>query len=133
LHVIAWSRSLNEDKAKALGVGFAKDPQEVARQSDIISVHVAATPETKHLIDEKFIAAMRDGATLINTSRGSVANEQALAYGITNKNLRLGLDVFAVEPSEGQTACEIAIAQMPKVYSSHHIGASTDQAQQAIA
>src|SRR6266487_5501194 len=70
--VVAWSRSLTPEKAEALGVEYKESPVAVAESSDIVSVHVALKPDTRMLIGEDFFKAMRDGAYLINTSRGEV-------------------------------------------------------------
>ena len=78
----------------------------------------------------------RTGAYLINTSRGSVVDEQALLRAIKEKGIRAGLDVFENEPTAGGAAAAdftSELASSPSVFGSHHIGASTDQAQQAIA
>ena len=133
MDVIAWSRSLTPDRAAALGIGHALTPLEVAEQSEVVSVHVASTPETKHLIDAAFIAAMKPGAYLINTSRGAVVDEAALLQGITEKGLRAGLDVYEGEPGSATGAFESALARAPGTYGTHHVGASTEQAQHAIA
>ncbi len=133
MNVVAWSRSLTEARAAELGVGYAASPIDVAKQSDVVSIHVASKPETKHLIDAAFIDAMKPGAYLINTSRGAVVDEAALRRGITDKGLRAGLDVYEGEPGKAQATFDNPIVNEPGVYGSHHVGASTDQAQQAIA
>ncbi len=133
LKVVAWSRSLTPEAAAELGVTLAASPLEVAAAADIVSVHVALNDETRGMLDAPFFAAMRDGAFFINTSRGEVVNEPALAAAIQSKKLRAGLDVFANEPAGGTGEFISAIASLPGVYGTHHIGASTDQAQEAIA
>ena len=132
MNVVAWSRSLTNEKAKELNVGFCPTLIDLAAQSDIVSVNVAASPETEKLIDDRFVNAMRKSATLINTSRGSVVDQSALAKGIETKGLRLGLDVFADEPNGGSGSFADPIIQLSGVYGTHHVGASTDQAQMAI-
>src|SRR3712207_4462569 len=99
MNVIAWSRSLSEGSAAALGVERRASPKEVARDSDIVSVHVALQPETRGLIDADFFGAMRDGAYFVNTSRGEVVDQEALRRAMREKNIRAGLDVFAAEPT----------------------------------
>lgn len=133
MDVVAWSRSLTPERAQELGLRYADAPLAIARQADIVSVHVASTPATAKLVDDDFIDAMKPGATLINTSRGAVVDEAALMRGIRDKGLRVGLDVYANEPSSGGNTFDSEIARDPSVVGSHHIGASTDQAQQAIA
>ncbi|HUH05698.1 MAG TPA: 3-phosphoglycerate dehydrogenase family protein [Kofleriaceae bacterium] len=133
MNVIAWSRSLTEHTAAEVGVGYAATVLELARASDVVSVHVASTADTKHLIDAAFVEAMKPGAYLVNTSRGAVVDEQALLAGVRTKGLRAGLDVFEGEPGAAVADLDSEVAREPGVYGTHHVGASTDQAQLAIA
>jgi D-3-phosphoglycerate dehydrogenase len=133
MRVIAWSRSLTHEEADALGVVYAQTPLEVAHHADAVTIYVAANAETKHLVNAEFLAAMRPGSYLINTSRGSVVDEAALARAIEEKKIRAGLDVFQDEPAGGTGQFANPIVQAPGVYGTHHVGASTDQAQVAIA
>lgn len=133
LPVVAWSRSLTDERAAQLGVSRAESAFDVARQADIVSVHVALNAETRGLLGADFFAAMRDGAYFINTSRGEVVDQNALAEAVRHKGLRAGLDVFADEPATGTGLFHPDIVDLPGVYGTHHIGASTDQAQRAIA
>ena len=114
-------------------MNYASSPAAVAKASDIVSVHLALNAETKGMIDADFFEAMRPGAFFINTSRAEVVDPVALEWAIRDKKLRVGLDVFAKEPagSAGEFADEIV--KLNTVYGTHHIGASTDQAQEAIA
>jgi D-3-phosphoglycerate dehydrogenase len=131
--VIAWSRSLNEERAEKLGVEHKSSPQEVARASDVVSVHLALNSETRFLIGTDVLGSMREGAYLINTSRGEIVDQTALAHAMQSRGIRAGLDVYANEPS-GSTGDFIDdIASQQNLYGTHHIGASTDQAQEAIA
>jgi D-3-phosphoglycerate dehydrogenase / 2-oxoglutarate reductase len=131
--VVAWSRSLTEERASELGVEGAASPLDVAARADIVTVHVAATADTRKLIGRPFIEAMKPGAFLINTSRGSVVDEEALRWGIENKGLRAGLDVYEGEPKGGTGEFAGGLSRHAGVYGTHHVGASTDQAQNAIA
>jgi D-3-phosphoglycerate dehydrogenase len=131
--VVAWSRSLTPEKAHALGVARKETPLEVAREADIVSLHVALKPETKGLVGEEFFAAMKQGALFINTSRAEVVDQAALEKAVREKGLRAGLDVFAEEPTGGAGEVKSSLFALPGVIGSHHIGASTDQAQEAIA
>jgi D-3-phosphoglycerate dehydrogenase len=133
MRVIAWSRSLTHEEADRLDIIYAQTPLEVARQADAVSVNVAANSETRHLVNAEFLAAMRPGAYLINTSRGSVVDEAALAQAVAEKKLRAGLDVFENEPAGGTGTIANPIVRVPGIYGTHHVGASTDQAQVAIA
>lgn len=133
MHVAAWSRNLTTELAETLDVAYCETPIEVARVADAVTVNVAATPETKHLIDAAFLAAMRPGAYLINTSRGSVVDEGALLEAVRTRGLRAGLDVFQDEPGSSSGEVDKPLAREPGIYVTHHVGASTEQAQVAIA
>ncbi len=133
LNVIAWSRSLTDESAAELGVERREHLLDVARDSDIVSVHVALTPETRGFIGADFFTAMRDGAYFVNTARGEVVDQDALGRALREKNIRAGLDVFANEPSGATGEFADDIAREPNLYGTHHIGASTEQAQEAIA
>jgi D-3-phosphoglycerate dehydrogenase len=131
--VVAWSRSLSPERAEELGVEMKQSPAEVAASSDILSVHVALKDETRNLIDQKVFEALRPGSFFINTSRAEVVDQAALERAVRERGIRAGLDVFAGEPSGGTGAVEDEIFKLDNVIGTHHIGASTDQAQQAIA
>lgn len=131
--VIAWSRSLTAEAARAAGVEHQASALEVAASADIVSVHLALNAETRGLLDTGFFAAMRPGAYFINTSRGEVLDEEALSRAVREKGVRAGLDVFAHEPTGGKGEFGDPIAGVDGVYGTHHIGASTEQAQEAIA
>ena len=133
MKVIAWSRSFTHEEADRLGIAYAQTPLEVARLSDAVSVNVAATTDTRNLVNAEFLAAMRPGAYLINTSRGSVVDEAALEKAVREKGIRAGLDVFQNEPAGSSGEFGNGIVQVPGVYGTHHVGASTEQAQVAIA
>jgi D-3-phosphoglycerate dehydrogenase / 2-oxoglutarate reductase len=131
LKVIAWSRSLTPDAAAALGIEHKTSPLEVASAADIVSVHLALNAQTKGSIGADFFAAMQPGAYFVNTARAEVIDQEALSRAIQEKGIRAALDVFAKEPAGGTGEFTSPIAK--EVYGTHHIGASTDQAQEAIA
>ncbi|MEM8558629.1 MAG: phosphoglycerate dehydrogenase [Bacteroidota bacterium] len=128
--VVAWSRSLTPAKATALGIGYAESPLKVAARADVVSLHVAATPETQHLANQAFFEAMRPGAFFINTARDSVVDERALTWAIRERGIRAATDVPAGEPQAKQTDWTHPLAD--DLYLTHHIGASTAQATEAI-
>jgi D-3-phosphoglycerate dehydrogenase len=133
MKVVGWSRSLTHEEADRLGITYAQTPLEVARLSDAVSINVAATGDTKNLVSAEFLAAMRPGAYLINTSRGSVVDEAALDRAVREKGIRAALDVFQNEPAGSSGEFGNPIVHVPGVYGTHHVGASTEQAQVAIA
>jgi len=131
LQVAAWSRSLTPDAAKDLGVEYKASLLELADSSDIVSLHLALNSKTRGLIGASFFEAMREGAYFINTARAELVDEDRLRDAMRTKGIRAGLDVFAGEPSTGAGEFSSEISDL--VYGTHHIGASTDQAQEAIA
>jgi D-3-phosphoglycerate dehydrogenase len=133
MNVVAWSRSLTDEKAEAFGVTRLGSPAEVAAVADAVSVHLAFKPETKGLVGADFFKAMKLGALFINTARAEVVDEAALVQAVRSKKVRAAVDVFAGEPAGGAGAVESALFKEPGVYGTHHIGASTEQAQEAIA
>lgn len=131
--IVAWSRSLTADAAAALGVEYKATPREVAGAADIVSVHLALNAETRFSINQDFFNSMREGAYFINTARGEVVDQAALAEAMKTRGIRAGLDVYAGEPTSATGEFADAIAKEDNLYGTHHIGASTDQAQEAIA
>ncbi|HUJ43001.1 MAG TPA: 3-phosphoglycerate dehydrogenase family protein [Opitutaceae bacterium] len=131
--VLAWSRSLTPVRAESLGIKYKFSPEEVAASADVVSVHLALNPATKGLLGSRFFGAMREGTYFINTARSEVVDQAALAEAIKERHLRVGLDVYANEPAAGTGPFRDPLGQDPSVYGTHHIGASTEQAQEAIA
>ena len=116
-----------------IGVRTLPDQASVLATSDIVSLHVPGGPVTTGMVDAGFLAAMKPDSVLINTSRGEVVDEQALLAALNSTDMRAGVDVFADEPAGGAGVVDSALAQHPKVVATHHIGASTRQAQEAVA
>jgi D-3-phosphoglycerate dehydrogenase len=131
--VIGWSRSLDPVHAEAMGVGRAATLADLAGRCDVLSLHLPLGPETRGLVGDEVLGRMRPGAILINTARGELCDPTALRRAISERGLRVGLDVFHQEPDGATGAFADPIANLPGVYGTHHIGASTEQAQQAIA
>ena len=149
MNVVLWSRRydganrpLTEQDARDLGVesalrnariDLAPTPGDVAARADILSIHLALGPETKGLVNATLLDRLKPGAIFVNTARGDVVDYPALAAAVRDKALRVGLDVFANEPASPVADFHDDIVALPGVYGTHHIGASTDQAQEAIA
>jgi D-3-phosphoglycerate dehydrogenase / 2-oxoglutarate reductase len=133
MQVVAWSRSLTPDRAEEIGVEYRAEAVDVARASDVVSVHLALNPKTKDFINAAFLAEMRPGTYFVNTARGEVVNQADLVAAMKSRGLRVGLDVFANEPTSSTDKFSDPIREEPALYGTHHIGASTDQAQEAIA
>jgi len=133
MKVIAWSRSLTPEKAEQLGVEYCNSVMDVARRADIVSVHLALTGETKGILGRDFFNSMKPGAYFINTARAELVDEEALLRAIDERGIRAGVDVFKEEPEEKEGEIRSRLASHPGVYGTHHIGASTEQAQNAVA
>ncbi|MBN1169564.1 hydroxyacid dehydrogenase [Candidatus Micrarchaeota archaeon] len=130
-------RSLAE-KAKALGMRIiaynspAPDGKEFVdldalfAQSDVISLHVPLTAQTKNMINREAIAKMKEGVFIVNTSRGEVIDEEALYEGCKTKLKGAALDVYKSEPYTGK------LLELDNVYCTPHIAASTKEAQERI-
>jgi D-3-phosphoglycerate dehydrogenase len=133
LRVIAWSRALTPEKAEQLGVERCENVDDVFRQSDIVTLHLALKPDTRKLVNAARLALLKPNAILINTSRGEVVDQVALRTALQGGKLRAGLDVFDPEPAEAVADFNDPILDLPNLCGTHHIGASTEQAQEAIA
>lgn len=121
------------ERIDELAVTLVADRAELLARSDIVTLHVPATTETIGMVSAEFLSHLRPGTVLINTSRGDIIDEAALLEAIDAKDLWVGLDVFADEPAAGTAEFDSPLAKHPNVYATHHIGASTDQSQDAIA
>lgn len=133
INIIAWSRSLTNEKAELLGVEKCQTLEELFSKADIISVHLAQTADTKKLINKELINKMKKGAYFINTSRAGVVDEDALIEAAKEEKIFLGLDVFNNEPEGKGGDFTTPLQGLKNVYLTHHIGASTEQAQDAVA
>jgi len=149
MRVVIWSRRfdgldrpMNDDEARELGVepalrtvdiDLAPTPADAAARGDVVSLHVALSPGTKQLVNAALLARMKPGAILVNTARGEVIDYAALAEAVKTRGIKVGLDVYANEPAAATAPFADPLVGLPGVYGTHHIGASTDQAQEAIA
>jgi len=133
MRVTAWSRSLDDARAHELGVERARDLTALAAGCDALSLHLPLTKDTRGIVSREVLAAMRPGALFVNTARAELVDDAALLEAARAGRIRVGTDVFAAEPEKGQADFQSPLAALPGVYGTHHIGASTDQAQDAIA
>ncbi|HRJ26524.1 MAG TPA: 3-phosphoglycerate dehydrogenase family protein [Fimbriimonadaceae bacterium] len=133
MNIVAFSRWMTPDVAATLGIGRATRIEEVALQSDFVSVHVSLTPETRGMLGESFFQSLRPGSVFVNTSRAEVVDQAAMLKAIDENGIFAALDVFEGEPTTGTGSYDGPLKNHPQVYCTHHIGASTDQAQEAVA
>jgi glyoxylate reductase len=104
-----------------------RDLEELLRESDVVSLHTPLTGETTGLISRERLALMRDGATLVNTARGAVVDEDALVDELVSGRLSAGLDVFVHEPRVPD-----ALRGLPNVVLTPHIGSATVETRSAM-
>ncbi len=132
MNVGCCAPELDEKLAQELGVQQFSSPVDMAKQVSILTVHVPLMDSTRGLIGSDVFEALPPNAIVINTSRGGILDETALAQAVQAKGIRAGLDVFDNEPpADGDWATPTATLE--GVYGTHHIGASTTQAQDAVA
>ncbi len=144
MHIVVWSRRFASapdvdfgayglESARESRISVAATPGDVAAQADVLSIHLALAPDTRGLVGAEVLARLRPGALVVNTARAEVVDHDALAAAVRDKGLRVGLDVYPDEPTTGTGEYSLPLLALPGVYGTHHIGASTDQAQEAIA
>ena len=149
MRIVAWSRRfqgesrwLTPTDARELGletvhqqapIRLAPSPAEVAGACDALTLHLALGDETRGIVGAAVLDRLRPGAYFLNLARAELVDADALARAVREKRLRVGLDVYAEEPAGGNGDFSDPIVQLPQVYGTHHVGASTEQAQEAIA
>ena len=133
--VLASPRRGDAARTRLAAVGATELPSlgELAGRSDYLTLHVPGGAQTRGLVDRAVLAHMRPGSVLVNTSRSDVVDEAALIEALDTKDLRAAVDVYDGEPASTEAAFDSALARHPNVYGTHHIGASTEQAQLAVA
>lgn len=120
-------------EVKHPNVEYTTDLEALVAESDVISLHLPSNDKTKGLFGEKMFGLMKKGTLLVNTSRPQVVNEEALLKAIEEKNIVAGFDVFNDEPESKSGDVSSPLQNNANIYITHHIGASTNQAQEAVA
>jgi D-3-phosphoglycerate dehydrogenase / 2-oxoglutarate reductase len=134
MSIVVWSRRFTRGQIDAaMPFRVVESPQRLAEISDVVSVHLALTKETRGFVDESILGRMRPGSYFINTARAEVVDGDALTGAARDGGIRVGLDVFRAEPGSATGGFSDPLVALPNVYGTHHIGGSTDQAQEAIA
>ena len=128
MKIVGYDPYVTKDRAKALDVELA-DLDTLFKVSDLITLHIPKTQETKNLINAETIAKMKDGVRIINCARGGVIDEEALYNAIVEgKVAGAALDVFEKEPNT-----DSPLFKLPQVVATPHLGASTEEAQVVVA
>jgi glyoxylate reductase len=100
---------------------------ELLRSTDVVSLHVPLMPETSGLISRERLALLRDGATLVNTARGAIVDENALVDELVSGRISAGMDVFADEPHVPER-----LLDLPNVVLTPHIASATVETRAAM-
>ena len=108
------------------GTSEFRELDDLLRESDVVTLHVPLTDETRGLLDARRLSLLRDGACLVNTARGALVDEHALVAELASGRLRAGLDVFADEPNVPE-----ALLGLPNVVLSPHVGSATRATREA--
>lgn len=138
--VLVWSPRFARARAEAMAlvpdditITAIDSPEELAERSDVVSVHLALNADTRDMVGAAIFNRMKPGSMFINTARGELVDHAALAAAVASRQLRVGLDVYPEEPAAPTGRFTPPLIDQPNVYGTHHIGASTEQAQEAIA
>ncbi len=127
MNVLAYDPYLTEERARAVGAGFAESVDQVYFSADFITVHLPVTPETRHMINAAAFAKMKPGVRLVNCARGEIIVEGDLLAALeSGKVAGAALDVFAVEP----LPADHPFRKHPNMILTPHLGASTHEAQE---
>ena len=122
--ILAYDPFADENFVEEYRIELAPMDMLIAR-SDFVSLHLPLLPETRGLVNDAFLARMKKGAFLINTTRGEVIDEEALLRALESGHLRgVGLDAFTVEPPDPSNP----LLHLPQVIATPHLGAQTDGA-----
>jgi len=125
--------AVSHEMTKEMGAIWAGNAEDCCKNADAVSIHLPLLNDTKYILNEKTLNLLKDGAYIINTSRGGLVNEKDLIEAIKKKNLRVALDVYENEPeSNDKDFKDKNISTCPNIYGTHHIGASTEQAEDAV-
>ena len=108
-------------------LGEYRELDDLLRESDLATLHVPRTPETEGVIDARRLSLLRDGATLVNTARGEIVDEDALVRELVSGRISAGLDVFAHEPDVPRE-----LFGLDNVVLTPHIGSATVQTREAM-
>jgi D-3-phosphoglycerate dehydrogenase len=122
--ILAYDPVADEEFAEVHGVVFVP-MWDVVSNSDFLSLHLPVLPDTRKMVNTEFLAKMKKGAFLINTSRGELVDEEALLCALESGHLRgAGLDVFSIEPPDPSNP----LLHLPQVIPTPHLGSQTDSA-----
>ena len=129
MKIIYHDMRKNEDLEEKTGAVFSQGPEDVLREADVVSVHLPLNEQTHHFLDMRRLSFMKDSAILVNTSRGSVIDEEALTNALKERNIfAAALDVFEEEPSVSR-----ALRSLPNVILTPHIASASVETRNKMA
>lgn len=131
--LLGYDPFLSEDAFKKAGIKRYTELKDLIKDADVITIHLPENKDTKGLFNYDLLSQMKDRAVIINTSRGGIIKQDDLMKAVKEKGIRAGLDVYENEPDANANEFNDDVTQVENIYGSHHIGASTDQAQNAVA
>lgn len=132
MNVLVHTRTVKAGLDKQMGFTYVS-LDELLAQADIVSLHTPSTPETKNLVNKAFLDKMKNDAVLINTARGNCVVDADLLEKLNScPDFWVGTDVFNGEPTTKEQEWSSEVSKHPRVYGTHHCGASTQQAESAI-
>jgi D-3-phosphoglycerate dehydrogenase / 2-oxoglutarate reductase len=130
MKVVGFDPFLAPDRAAQLGIESISDLEQLLPRCDVLTVHTPGGPENMNLIDARRLALMKRGARVINCARGGIINEEALAEALRSGHIAgAAIDVFVQEPPPAAHV----LTKLPNVVVTPHLGASTLEAQDAVA
>ena len=127
MRVVYWGRTARPEWEAECGARRVGDPAELARLSDVLSIHLASTADTRGMVDGPLLDALKPEAILVNTARGDIVDEPALVERLVAGRLRAGLDVYAREPAVPE-----ALLGLDNVVLLPHLGSGTLETRQAM-
>jgi D-3-phosphoglycerate dehydrogenase len=135
MRVIVWNIPGEgaEERALAIGAEFEGELNSMLGQVDAVSLHLAENVHTRGIADRAFFERLGPDSIFLNTSRAGLVDEEALRWALDKRGLRAGLDVFEGEGTGASGTLDCELVRHPSVFATPHIGASTDQAQEAVA
>jgi phosphoglycerate dehydrogenase-like enzyme len=128
MNVIAWSPNLTPERCKEVGVSYATK-EELFATADIVTIHVVLSQRSRGLVGAAELARMKPTSYLVNTARGPIVDEKALADALAEGRIAgAGLDVFEREP-----VVEASLIGMPNVVLTPHIGSAVAELRESMA
>lgn len=132
MKVLVHTRTQQEGLDEQLGFEY-RSLDDLLALSDIVSLHVPGTPETAKMVNKSFLSKMKKDGVLLNTARGNViVDDDLIAHLDASPAFWYGTDVFNGEPTTATADWSSAVSKHPRCYGTHHCGASTAQAENAI-